>query len=154
MSEVFYPEAKRGSPTPSLYPSQIAWLSATSSQAIPIWREFEGLCASACFDFQFRRLPILAILAIFYSPLPASLSQKPHPAYEFLLQTKAKLQFDRAMTARSKLFRGPLSGLFLAECRLLTADSLFSKIKNTHSHPEAQHIIAPGDWRIKCEMVP
>jgi hypothetical protein len=52
----------------------------------------------------------------FCDPLPASLSQKPHPAYVLLLQTNAKLQFDRAMTVRSKLFRGPLLGLFLANC--------------------------------------
>jgi hypothetical protein len=54
-------------------------------------------------------LPILAlsaILAMNCAPQPASLSQKPHPAIDVLLQTKGEVQFDRAVTARLKLFRG------------------------------------------------
>jgi hypothetical protein len=42
------------------------------------------------------------------SLLPVSLSQKPHPASDVLLQTKGEVPFDRAVTARSKLFRTPL----------------------------------------------
>jgi hypothetical protein len=41
---------------------------------------------------------------LFYSPQPMSISQKPHPASEVLLQTKGESKFDRAVTARSKLF--------------------------------------------------
>jgi hypothetical protein len=37
--------------------------------------------------------------AISCDPLPASLSQKPHPAIEVLLQTNIKVQFDRTVTA-------------------------------------------------------
>ncbi|HWF02586.1 MAG TPA: hypothetical protein VHA06_02815, partial [Candidatus Angelobacter sp.] len=55
--------------------------------------------------FNRQSLALLAILAIFYSPLPAYLSHKPHPAIEVLLQTKGEVQFNRAVTARSKHFR-------------------------------------------------
>jgi hypothetical protein len=57
-------------------------------------------------SFQLPILAISAILAMNCAPQPASLSHRPHPAYEVLLQTKGKTQFDRAVTARSKLFRG------------------------------------------------
>jgi hypothetical protein len=61
--------------------------------------------------FNCQILAISAILAIFCAPLPASFSQKPHPAIDVLLQTKGEVPFDRAVTARSKLFRTPLQGL-------------------------------------------
>jgi hypothetical protein len=56
--------------------------------------------------FPITRSPDVPITRSFCSPQPASLSHRPHPAIEVLLRTKAQLQFDRAVTARSKLFRG------------------------------------------------
>jgi hypothetical protein len=58
----------------------------------------------------------------FCGPQPAFFSQKPHPAIDVLLQTKGEVQFDRAVTARSKPFFSCRSMPNSVDCHLLTAD--------------------------------
>jgi hypothetical protein len=48
---------------------------------------------------------------LFCDPLPASFSQTPHPGVDVLLQTKGEVTFDSLMTALSRVFPAPFSGL-------------------------------------------